>query len=189
MSRTAIPDRDAALTEASLKPTNSWLEYFKDADRRTPGVRYSTTDPTNGQVFVYNSTTQLLEPKSLLTSLTSSLGADVALNNIANYFDGASVAQGTTGTWFVTANATCSDTAGTANFFAKLWDGTTVIDSGNSIGPGANLRVNITLAGIITSPAGNLKISVRAPDATTGKIEFNRTGTSKDCTITAIRIA
>lgn len=123
------------------------------------------------------------------TSLTSSLGSDVALNNIANYFDGPSVAQGTTGTWFVIANVTCSDTAGTANFFAKLWDGTTVIDSGNALGPGANLRVNITLAGIITSPAGDLKISVRAPDGTTGKIEFNRTGTSKDATITAFRIA
>lgn len=125
----------------------------------------------------------------VLSSLISSLGADVALNNIANYFDGPSVAQGTTGTWFVIANVTCSDTAGTANFFAKLWDGTTVIDSGNSVGPGANLRTNITLAGVITSPAGNLKISVRAPDATTGKIEFNRTGTSKDATITAVRIA
>lgn len=124
-----------------------------------------------------------------LSRLTSSLSGDVALNNISNYFDGPSVAQGTTGTWFVIANVTCVDTAGAANFYAKLWDGTTVIDSGNGVGSAANLRVSITLAGVITSPAGNLKISVRDPDSTSGKIEFNRTGNSKDATITALRIA
>jgi hypothetical protein len=124
-----------------------------------------------------------------LSSLTSSLGSDVALNNIANYFDGPSVAQGTTGTWLVIANVTCVDTAGAANFYAKLWDGTTAISGGNAVSAAANSRIVITLGGVITSPAGDLKISVRAPDATTGKIEFNRSGTSKDATITAFRIA
>ena len=125
----------------------------------------------------------------VLSSLTSSLGADVALNNIANYFDGPSVAQGTTGTWFVVANVTCVDTAASSNFYAKLWDGTTVIASGNAVSGAANFRIVITLSGVITSPASNLKISVRNPDTTTGKIEFNRTGNSKDSTIVAVRIA
>lgn len=68
MSRKPVPDRDAALTESNLKTTQPWLEFFKDADRRTPGVAYSATAPTNGQVYVYNSTTGLLEPSSSVTA-------------------------------------------------------------------------------------------------------------------------
>lgn len=64
MSRKTIPDRDAAFADPNLRPTPSWLEYFKDADKRTPGVAFSTTAPTNGQVFVYNATTGLLEPSN-----------------------------------------------------------------------------------------------------------------------------
>src|SRR6185295_5870634 len=71
MSRKLVPDRDAALADASLRPTQPWLEYFKDADRRTPGVAYSITDPTNGQVYVYNSTTGQLEPSSSVASGTA----------------------------------------------------------------------------------------------------------------------
>jgi hypothetical protein len=39
--------------------------------------------------------------------VTNSLGADVLLNNTANYFTGPSVAQGTSGTWFASGNVTC----------------------------------------------------------------------------------
>lgn len=125
---------------------------------------------------------------ALQTSLTSSLGADVALNNNANYFDGPSIAQGTSGTWFVIATITLVDTAAGSNFYAKLWDGTTIIDSGNAVSAAANFRITITLAGVIASPVADLKISVRDPDTTTGKMEYNRTGNSKDCTITTFRI-
>ena len=123
--------------------------------------------------------------------ITNSLGADVALNNTASFFDGPSVAQGSTGTWFVSGTVTLNDTAGTAsNFYAKLWDGTTVIASSNTVHPAtANLRATISLSGFLASPAGNLRISVRNLDSTTALMEFNRTGTSKDCTITAFRIA
>lgn len=61
-----------------------------------------------------------------ITPLSNSLGADVPLNNTANYFDGPSVAQGTSGTWFASGTVTCKDTAG-ASFFAKLWDGASVL--------------------------------------------------------------
>lgn len=123
------------------------------------------------------------------TSLTNSLSGNVALNNIANYFDGPSVAQGTGGTWFVVGQVTCNDTGGAANIYAKLWDGTTVIASGNVNLSAANTRHVLSLSGVISSPAGNLRISVRNPDRTTGVMEFNRTGNSKDCTITAVRIS
>lgn len=122
-----------------------------------------------------------------LTSLSASLGADVNLNNTGSYFDGPSVAQGTSGTWLVIGTVTVGDTA-SADIYAKLWDGTTVIDSAQSIVPSANVRTSITLVGVITSPAGNLKISVRDPGTVNGKIYFNQSGNSKDSSIVAVRI-
>ncbi len=120
--------------------------------------------------------------------ITNSLSGDVACNNTANYFDGPSVAQGTVGTWFVSGTVTVTDTA-IATFFAKLWDGTTVIASCGTFLANAVGGVTMTLSGFITSPAGNLRISVKDSSATTGSILFNLSGNSKDSTITAIRIA
>lgn len=127
----------------------------------------------------------------VLSFLTNSLGADVAVNNIANYFDGPSVAQGTTGTWFASGTVTLNDTgAAASNFYAKLWDGTTVISSASVIRvAAANHRVSMSLSGYIASPAGNIRISVRNADSTNASIEFNRTGNSKDSTISVFRIA
>lgn len=124
-----------------------------------------------------------------LSSLTASLGADVALNNTVAYFDGPSVAQGTSGTWFASGTVTLIDTASGANFLAKLWDGTTVIASSEVNSNGLNVIRTISLSGVITSPAGNIRISCADITATTGKILFNQTGQSKDSTISVIRIA
>ena len=124
-----------------------------------------------------------------LSKFTASLGADVALNNTANYFDGPSIAQGSTGTWMVMGGVTLVDTGGAAFFDCKLWDGTTVIDSKEWNSIGANGTGTISLSGFLASPAGNLRISVKDKTLTTGKIVFNATGNSKDSTITAIRIA
>ncbi len=121
--------------------------------------------------------------------ITNSLGSDVALNNVSNYFDGPSVAQGATGTWFVSGTVTLQDTAGGGRFQAKLWDGTTVIASAESVSVGASEYMSIALSGYLATPAGNLRISVKDPTSTSGKIIFNVTGNSKDSTITAFRIA
>lgn len=67
-----------------------------------------------------------------LSSLTNSLGADVLLNNTANYFDGPSIAQCSTGTWFASGTVTLNDSA-TAVMQCKLWDGTTVIASAEQV--------------------------------------------------------
>lgn len=123
------------------------------------------------------------------SKITSSLGADVLLNNIATYFDGPSVAQGSTGTWFVSGSVTVSDTAGVASIYGKLWDGTTVIASGYATTGGANFGAVLSFSGVITSPAGNLRISCKDTSATSGKILSNVTGAGKDSTITAHRIA
>jgi hypothetical protein len=119
----------------------------------------------------------------------SSLGGDVAMNNTANYFDGPSIAQGTSGTWFVSGQVSCTDTAGAAGLYAKLWDGTTVIASAASRISGANQNTTVSLSGYITNPAGNLRISCRDTTSTSGVILFNNSGLSKDSTITAIRVA
>ena len=118
--------------------------------------------------------------------ITNSLGADVALNNTSNYFDGPSVAQGTSGTWFASGTVTVLD-ASLAAFEVKLWDGTTVIASA-LISQAAGLNGAVSLSGFITSPAGNIRISVKDQTTTAGNIKFNASGNSKDSTITAIRI-
>jgi len=128
-------------------------------------------------------------PYPSLTRITNSLSANVGTSTVGTYFDGPSVAQGSSGTWFVSGQVTVLDSANASTFFAKLWDGTTVIDSGNITTGGAAFAGVIALSGFISSPAGNIKISVREPNITTGVISFNGSGNSKDSTITAIRIA
>ena len=120
--------------------------------------------------------------------ITASLGADVACNNAALYFDGPSVAQGATGTWFVSGTVTLSSGVGVAsNYYIKLWDGTTVIASAAARVAGSSYS-SFSLSGYRASPAGNLRISARDLTAF-GSIIFNVSGNSKDSTITAYRIA
>lgn len=125
----------------------------------------------------------------VLSKITATLGADVSLNNTANYFDGPSVAQGATGTWFASGTVTVIDTAGAAQVYAKLWDGTTLIASAVMYLAAASAPVSISLSGYLASPAGNLRISCRDPSSTSGAIKFNQSGLSKDSTISAVRVA
>lgn len=123
-----------------------------------------------------------------LTSLTNSLAGDVAMNNTANYFDGPTVAQGTSGTWSAKGQVTLNDSAGGASFYCKLWDGTTVIASASGASTAAGQRIVVPLSGNITNPAGNIRISCRDTSSTSGGIEANRTGNgNKDSTITVDR--
>jgi len=121
--------------------------------------------------------------------ITNSISGDVTLNNTGTFFTGPTIAQGTAGKWFVSGSVTMVDTAGAANFYAKLWDGTTVIASGAAQGPSANSPACIALSGFISAPAGNLRIDVKDVTSTSGAIKADLTGSAKDSTITAIRIA
>lgn len=123
-----------------------------------------------------------------LRTFTNSLAADVSLATIGTYFNGPSVTQDTAGVWFATGNITCNNTVGANNIYARLTDGTTIVDSGNQIITGANLRINIALSGIFTSPSSNIKIQAMDPGSTSSLIEFNRTGSSRDSTLSAFRI-
>jgi hypothetical protein len=126
----------------------------------------------------------------VLSTLTNSLSGDVALPISTAYAAGPQVAQGTSGIWFASGSVLVTDTAAGAPFFAKLWDGTTVIASGAINTAAANTRGLIALSGVITNPAADIRISVANLAATaTGGIRFNNTSNSKDSTLTVIRIA
>lgn len=122
-----------------------------------------------------------------LSSITAALGADVALNNTGLYFDGPSVAQGTTGTWFASGQVTITESNSAAAVICKLWDGTTVIATAR-LTTAASYQP-IALSGILASPAANIKISCQDASSTTGTIAYNAGGSSKSSVLTAIRIA
>lgn len=140
-----------------------------------------------------NTSSNVASPCNSLVSLTTAsnvLSGDVALNNTGNYFDGPSMAQGTTGTWFASGTVTLVDTGIAANFKCKLWDGTTVIASTEVTQPtaGAGWPEAAHLAGTLASPAANIRISCNDPTGTNGKILFNSSGNSKDSSIWGVRI-
>lgn len=124
-----------------------------------------------------------------LSTASNILGSDVALNNTASFFDGPSMAQGTSGTWFACGAVGLIDTAGAANINIKLWDGTTVISSSyQRLAAAGTALLASAICGIITSPAGNIRISCQDTTSTSGKILFNQSGLSKDSYIWGIRI-
>jgi hypothetical protein len=120
--------------------------------------------------------------------LTASLVSDVALNNISTYFPGPSIAQGTVGTWYVSASATFRDTAAAALFELVISDGTTIIASGGTSSFAGGAFIHMCLSGVITSPANNLRITARDFTNTTGQMMATLTGFGHDTMITAFRI-
>lgn len=118
--------------------------------------------------------------------LSNSIGADVNLNNTANYFDGPSVAQGVTGTWLAVGSVTISSPTADG-IICKLWDGTTVAAIAvQNLSAGFNATIGIS--GFFTSPAGNIRISCKDASTTSGKIVATADTVTKASTITVIRI-
>lgn len=118
------------------------------------------------------------------STLTNSLGSDVALNDTGVFFDGPSVAQGNVGKWIASGNVTILDVNSAATFNIKLWDGTTIIASTQINSNGANAAAGCHLSGYLQTPAGNIRISVQDISSTNGNIKFNQ-GKS---TVSVIRI-
>lgn len=200
--------------DAAGRATIWLIGSYKFVVKNSAGVTISTTDnvtafgtgglSTLGTIaantIIGNNTGSPTTPLALTVTQTlallgvgsptrNSLAGDVALNNVANFFDGPTIAQGTTGTWFVSASITVRDTAGAATFIAQLTDGTTVIDSTVVDSSAANKYATLTLSGYIAAPAGNIKVSVKDTTSTSGVILFNASALSKDSTLTAFRIA
>jgi hypothetical protein len=123
------------------------------------------------------------------SSMTSSLSANVNLSTVSQYFDGPSIAQGTSGTWFVSGTVTVRDPTSTGvEYIGKLWDTSTVVASCYlQAAPATNQWLIAALSGLISSPIDNVRISVRA-NSTTAQILANVSSNAHDSTITAIRI-
>ncbi len=102
------------------------------------------------------------------------------------------LAQGTAGTWLAIGKLTATDNAAVKNWLAQLSDGTTIIDAANSTIPAINTFNSIALAGIISAPAGNIRLT--ATVATSGNTTIlstaNAPGISTNLSVlSVIRIA
>ena len=123
-----------------------------------------------------------------LSSVTNSLSGNVAMNNISNFFDGPSTAQGTSGTWFASGSVSVEDTSAVAGIVCKLWDGTTIISSGTQTTQAASNFATIALSGVIASPAANIKISCKDLSSTNGIIGGTVGSTANASTLTVVRL-
>jgi hypothetical protein len=126
-----------------------------------------------------------------LSSASAVLGSDVSLSSTSTYFDGPSMAQGSTGKWFACGTITLQNISNSSsNINVRLWDGTTVMASAvvTTQSGNPNARVSVTLCGIITNPAGNIRISAKDTSDTTGVIKANQSGDAKDGTIYGFRL-
>lgn len=87
-----------------------------------------------------------------LTSANAHLSSNVVLTTASTYYDGPSLSL-VAGTWLIISVLTIQNGAsGTPDADAKLWDGTTLVDSSESTTV-ASYRTTLTLAGI-ASPTG-----------------------------------
>lgn len=172
----------------TIAGNNSGTNFLSENASGVPSWASAVTSVTCGTGLSGGTITATGTCAVNITSFTNSLGADVALNNTGAYIDGPSVAQGTTGTWFASGTVTLTDTGGAANMNCRLWDGTTIIASAQGLIIATGDQTTVSLSGVITSPAANIRISVNDATHTTGKILFNASGSSKDSTVTAFRI-
>jgi hypothetical protein len=153
------------------------------------GVPVSVAGNTGAFTLGTGLTNNVNDLRVNLSTLSSTLVADVALNNTSLYFTGPSIAQGSSGTWVVGGTVTLLDTAGVAAFIARISDGTNIYSSARLTSTGASNPTSITLFAIATNPSGNLRIEVRDSASTSGLIAFNNSGNSRDSQIWAFRIA
>jgi hypothetical protein len=135
----------------------------------------------------YGLTNATNDLRASLTSITNSLSGTVSISSANTYFDGPSVAQGTSGTWHATGTVTITDAGAATAIDCKLYDGTTTAAAARATTSAST--TSISVSGVFTSPAGNIRIACRDVNNTSGIMQFNLTGTSKDSTVTAVRIA
>lgn len=136
----------------------------------------------SGQINLSTTTTT-----GFLTYLTKATTADITIST-TSYTDGPSVSQGSSGTWLASGTITLESSVAASLTFLQLWDGTTTIASCETNIAGLLDATSASLSGVISSPAGNLRISGRVNSGGSAIMRFNNSGLSADCTLTAIRI-
>lgn len=130
----------------------------------------------------------IVSQRKIGTVLANSLSSGVALATVGSYFTGPRVAQGSIGVWLATAQVLVQDTAGAANIFAQLTDGTNIQASGIAFIPAANVVDLVPLSGVFSFPSGDIRILVRDVTSGSGRIVPNDSGLGKDSTLTVVRI-
>ncbi len=135
-------------------------------------------------------TTATATTTGFLTYLTNALTTNTTSLTTGTYATGPTISQGSSGVWYATTSMSWQLINGSQTLGAKLWDGTTIISEGMVSGP-IGTFVSMNLAGVIASPAGNLKTSfVVYGGGGAGAITniSDLLGGSAGCTLTAIRI-
>jgi hypothetical protein len=126
---------------------------------------------------------------------TTFLGANVNLNNTANFFNGPNTgAIGASGeVWLIIGVANISDANGAAQTEAALFDGTSYIANSQMQVDAATREVTITIVAVVTL-SGATTFTLRAKDQSSTSGLLQTTGaatavTNKATSITAVRIA
>lgn len=88
-------------------------------------------------------------PPVALAPLEGNVSGDVAMDTAGTFYGGPSVTL-TPGTWFLVGTVTFLSGATNGRMIAKLWDGTTVESSAETIPRAAAEYATITLSGIVT---------------------------------------
>ena len=129
------------------------------------------------------------------TAIQTFLGADVALNNTANYFNICNTGSiGAAGqTWLILAVASMEDTAGAAQMLARIWDGSaSVYTETNTSAPAAGQNTTVTLLAVVTlTAATTFHLSCKDISSTSGAVlTTGGAGTANKATsITAVRLS
>ena len=165
---------------------------------RINGTALSLGDIPAGPVTVICTSTTptfaLLTPYAAAAA-TTYLGADVALNNTASFFNGPNTGPigGNGQTWWITAKASIRDSAGAAGIGAQIHNGTSAIDTGSGTTWAPNTELTIPLGAIValTAPA-TFTLQAKDPISTSGVLltTGSASGVSNRATsITAVRLA
>lgn len=125
-----------------------------------------------------------------LNSVTAQSSATTAISTSAWTDSAASANCGSTGVWYAVASAAMGASGGHAfNMAYRLWDGTTIMNTlpagygqGNAALPTTSAPATVTLAGVITNPAGNVRLSAQA---LTGSAAVSFIGTDASTLTTA----
>lgn len=196
MTKAYIPGQNVPISIGGTPVDPVWYDFFKFietlqplSDIVFPAAGVTSIDGATGAITIsYPLSRSSQDLRAALTPSSAVLGSDVALNNIANYFDGPSISLAA-GTWLVIGKVVVSATTIPTETYCKMWDGTNVFTSASTENVNATRPLTVTLAAVVTLVGTTtVKISCRNPNSTDGKIYFNQSGNSKDSDIVAVRI-
>lgn len=168
--RKQLPPRDVVWLDPLGRPSGIFYDYMQNLEERSAGTPVSVTDPTDGQVLVYNSTTGLFEPKSpsfvelrstvALPGVSLTTGVDNVWNSL--------VLPADTGPWMVGCQAGAFGGAGVTitHMHSDFGDGITGIMTSPGAGGTTALHVNTNQSNGWIFPNGLKQFAVSGSNRT-----------------------